>query len=186
MAKVEVKASTAAASRSACQFQGSSRPSSWALVRPETMRSSTSVSHARGSTPFNFAVATRLATIAQWRAPPSEPAKRAFLRPKADVGSLCPSSSSIYKHWQLPLRWGAMRTAFAHERGDDCVAVEILDQDLPGRTRHDLLGRQHTVLDQSSDDMAGDAELGGSLAHGEPCTALFRRAEGVHAVNLAD
>src|SRR3954467_12443993 len=108
------------------------------------------------------------------------------IRPIADIGSLCPSSSSIYKHWQLPLRWGAMRTGFAHERGDDGVAVEILDQDLPGRTRHDLLGRQHTVLDQSSDDMAGDAELGGSLAHREPCTALFRRAEGVHAVNLAD
>src|SRR4051812_10163649 len=41
-----------AASRSAFQFQGSSRSSSRALVRPETMRSSTSVNHARGSTPF--------------------------------------------------------------------------------------------------------------------------------------
>ena len=48
---------TAAASRSAFQAQGSSRSSSWALVRPETMRSSTSVSQARGSTPFSFAVA---------------------------------------------------------------------------------------------------------------------------------
>src|SRR3954469_14311106 len=46
----------AAASRSLFQFQGSSRSSSWALVRPETTRSSTSVSHARGSTPFSFAV----------------------------------------------------------------------------------------------------------------------------------
>jgi hypothetical protein len=35
------------------------------------MRSSTSVSQARSSTPFNFAVAIRLATIAQCRAPPS-------------------------------------------------------------------------------------------------------------------
>ena len=65
----------AAASRSAFQAQGSSRSSSWALVRPETMRSSASDSYAKGSTPFSFAVATRLATIAQWRAPPSEPAK---------------------------------------------------------------------------------------------------------------
>jgi predicted amino acid dehydrogenase len=56
---------TAAACRSAFQVQGSSRSSSWALVRPETTRSSTSVSHAKGSTPFSFAVATRLATIAQ-------------------------------------------------------------------------------------------------------------------------
>src|SRR3712207_9161131 len=41
------------------------------------MRSSTSVSHTKGSTPLSFAVATRLATIAQWRAPPSDPANKA-------------------------------------------------------------------------------------------------------------
>ncbi len=62
--------------RSTFQVHGSSCASSWALVRPETIRSSTSVSQAKGSTPFSFAVATRLATIAQWRAPPSEPANR--------------------------------------------------------------------------------------------------------------
>src|SRR3954453_21494023 len=86
-----VRASTAAATRSAFQVQGSSRASSWVLVRPETTRSSTSVSRARGSTPFSFAVATRLATIAQWRALRygrggkglSEPARRASLRPSA-------------------------------------------------------------------------------------------------------
>ena len=38
------------------QFHGSNVCSSWALVRPETMRSSTSVSQAIGSTPFSFAV----------------------------------------------------------------------------------------------------------------------------------
>ena len=71
-----VQAQPAAATRSAFQLHGSSRSSSWALVRPETMRSSTSVSHAEGSTPLSLAVATRLATIAQWRAPPAEPANR--------------------------------------------------------------------------------------------------------------
>jgi hypothetical protein len=35
----------AASSRSAFRFQGSNRSSSWASVRPETVRSSTSVSH---------------------------------------------------------------------------------------------------------------------------------------------
>ena len=73
----------AAASRSVCQAHGSSRSSSWALIRPETMRSSTLVSHANGSTPFSFAVATRLATIAQWRAPPSEPV--VLSRPSDDL-----------------------------------------------------------------------------------------------------
>jgi hypothetical protein len=36
----------------------------------------------QGSTPFSLAVATRLATIAQWQAPPSDPANKAFLRPR--------------------------------------------------------------------------------------------------------
>src|SRR3954447_8812137 len=45
------------------------------------MRSNTSVNHTRGSTPFSLAVATRLATLAQRRAPPSQPTPRAFLRP---------------------------------------------------------------------------------------------------------
>ena len=40
------QAGTAATRRSACQLQGSNRASSCALVRPETMRSSTSVVHA--------------------------------------------------------------------------------------------------------------------------------------------
>jgi hypothetical protein len=42
------------AGRSACQFQGSSRSSLWVLVRPETIRSSTSDNHVQGPTPFSF------------------------------------------------------------------------------------------------------------------------------------
>ncbi len=49
-------------------------------MRPETIRSSTSVSQAIGSTPFSFAVWISVIAIAQWRAPPSEPANSAFLR----------------------------------------------------------------------------------------------------------
>jgi hypothetical protein len=89
-----VQASRAAASRSAFQRQGSSRSSSWALVRPETMRSSTSVNHAKGSTPFSLAVATRLATSAQCRAPPSEPANRAFFLPRA-IGRMARSMTFV-------------------------------------------------------------------------------------------
>src|SRR3954454_6833502 len=83
-------ASAVPASRSAFQAHGNKHASSCALVWPETVRSSTSVSQAKGSTPLSFAVATRLATIAQWRAPPSEPANRAFLRPKAITRPFCP------------------------------------------------------------------------------------------------
>ena len=38
MCRRGAQARTAAASRSACQAQGGSRSSSWALIRPETMR----------------------------------------------------------------------------------------------------------------------------------------------------
>src|SRR3712207_7088474 len=45
---------------SAFQAQGKSRSSSCALIRPETMRSSTSVSHACGSIPLRDRKSTRL------------------------------------------------------------------------------------------------------------------------------
>ena len=54
-----VQAWTAASSCSACQVQGSRRSSSWALVRPEIMRSSMTVSHARSSTLFRTASASK-------------------------------------------------------------------------------------------------------------------------------
>jgi hypothetical protein len=41
---------------SGCQFHGSNVVNSWILVRPETIRSSTSVSQAIGSTPLSLAV----------------------------------------------------------------------------------------------------------------------------------
>jgi len=47
------------------QFQGSSVCRSRAFVRPETTRSSTSVSQAIGSTPFSFAVVISVMAIAQ-------------------------------------------------------------------------------------------------------------------------
>jgi len=53
------------ASFAAFQTHGSNLSSSWFFVRPETTRSSTSVSHANGSTSFNFADTISVATIAQ-------------------------------------------------------------------------------------------------------------------------
>lgn len=69
--------------RSGFQFYGSNVANSLRLVRRETMRSSTSVSHVDGSTPFSFIVWIRVAMIDQCCPPPSEPAHKAFLRPNA-------------------------------------------------------------------------------------------------------
>ena len=55
----------ASSSLAAFQVHGSNSSSSWYLVRPETTRSSTSVSHANGSTSFNFADTINVATIDQ-------------------------------------------------------------------------------------------------------------------------
>src|SRR5271165_4225035 len=70
----------AEAARAASHAHGRSVCSSCALVRPETTRSSTSVSHAIGSTPFNFAVWISVIASAHRSAPQSEPANNAFLR----------------------------------------------------------------------------------------------------------
>src|SRR4051795_9291015 len=180
------RASTAAASRSAFQTHGSSRSSSWALVRPETMRSSTSVSHACGSTPLSFAVATRLATIAQWKAPPSEPANRLFLRPRAVARSFCPPSSRVWKHGDLVRGADAMRATPAHQRGGDPLVGEVEGPDLVGRSGHDLLGGQDPLLDEAADDVGGDPELRGGLRHREPRAILLGRPVGVQPVDLAD
>jgi hypothetical protein len=53
------------ASLAAFQVHGNNLSSSWIFVRPETTRSSTSVSHANGSTSFNFADTINVATIDQ-------------------------------------------------------------------------------------------------------------------------
>src|SRR5215217_68971 len=56
------------------------------------------------------------------------------IRPIATVRSLCPSSSSIWKHWDL-VYWGrAMRASSAHQRGIDPVLVEVGSPDLVGRS----------------------------------------------------
>jgi hypothetical protein len=47
------------------QCHGSSRSSSWRLICPDTMRLSTSVSQASGSTPLSLAVWINVATIDQ-------------------------------------------------------------------------------------------------------------------------
>jgi hypothetical protein len=62
----------ALASFAAFQAHGSNVSSSWFFVRPETTRSSASVNHASGLTPFNFADTINVATIAQCRPPRSE------------------------------------------------------------------------------------------------------------------
>jgi hypothetical protein len=80
--------------RLAFQFHGSSASRAEALVRPETTCSSTSVRDAIGSTPFSLAVWINVMAMAQWRAPPSLPANKAFLRVSA-IGLISRSTTLV-------------------------------------------------------------------------------------------
>ena len=83
-------ASSATASRAAFQFQASNSCSWLFFVRPETIRSRTSVSQASGSRPLSFAVLTSDDRIAQVSPLRSEPQNSHDLRPKAISRSFCP------------------------------------------------------------------------------------------------
>src|SRR3954453_14634386 len=80
------------------QFHGSNSSILWAGC--PAMRARTSASQACGSTSFNLAVPIRL-YIAAPRCPPrSEPANSHDFLPRATRRSLCPPSSSLWKHWE--------------------------------------------------------------------------------------
>ena len=90
------------------------------MVRPETMRSSTLVSHAKGSTPFSFAVATRLATIALGR-----------------KNALFAGSDGGARHWAIV----ASLVATAKLNGVEPLAwlTDVLERVVSGRTKaHEL------------------------------------------------
>ena len=90
------------------------------LVRPDTMRSSTSLSQANGSTSFSFADWIRVAMIAQCFPPLSEPANKAFSRPRA-TGRMARSTVLVSSSRRpssrnriSPLQWfNAYRIAWA-------------------------------------------------------------------------
>jgi hypothetical protein len=107
------------------------------------------------------------------------------IRPLATTRSFCPPCSSIWNHWKLVLLLGATRTALGRARGGDPCCPQIGSLDLIGSTGHDLLGGEDLVLDQATDDMAGDAQDLGGLTHREPRAVLLRRAVGVDAVGFA-
>src|SRR5271157_555469 len=73
----------ASASRAAFQFQAKSSCSWLFFVRPETIRSKTSISQASGSSPLSLQVLRSDDRIAQVSPPPTSPQKRLFFFPIA-------------------------------------------------------------------------------------------------------
>jgi len=108
------------------------------------------------------------------------------IKPLASAESLCPSSSSVWKHWKLVGRGLVTRAALAGERRCDALSSEVFSPNLPWCARHHLFGGEFSVPDEPADSMTGDTELRRGLAHGEPGAVLLCRTIGVHAVHLAD
>nr|WP_236720995.1 IS66 family transposase [Paraburkholderia phytofirmans] len=105
--------------------------------------------------------------------PISNPCENA-IRPFWTGRSLCTSFRNLGKHWDLSFDLVATRAMFARQRRRNRVTAQIARTNLPRRIGHHLLGRQDPILDQATDDMAGDAELPRGFEHRQPLPILLR------------
>lgn len=105
------------------------------------------------------------------------------IRPVTTTRSLCPPSSSAWKHWKLILGILATRTTCSRDGSDNGVGLEIRCSNLVGRARHYLLGRQNAILNQPANAMMRDAKLRRGFRHGQPFAVLLRRTIRVNAVH---
>src|SRR5690606_20333646 len=75
-----------------------------------------------------------------------------------DRRSLCPPSSSLWKHRKLVVGAGLIRTTCSLDRGGYPFVVRVGCSDLVGCARHHLLGGQDTGLDEAADTGVADGE----------------------------
>src|SRR5215469_18377419 len=114
----------------------------------------------------------------------NNPAERA-LRCVATRRSLCPPSSSLWKHWNLIFGLGAIRATFSPERGRDPLVLQVAGADLVRSAGHHLLGREDTILNQAAYVVIGDTEFAGGLRHCQPFACLLGRTVSMNAVHPA-
>ena len=110
------------------------------------------------------------------------------IRPLKTMESFCTPCSSIWKHWDLFPARGSMWMSpppVGHGLGD-ILGMKVCNLDLPRRSGNDLPGGQLSHLDQTPDDMTGDAELLRGFEHGAPNAVLVGGEMGVNAVHAAD
>jgi len=111
-----------------------------------------------------------------------------LIRPVKTMESFCTPCSSIWKHWDLFPARGSMWMSpppVGHGLGD-ILGMKVCNLDLPRRSGNDLPGGQLSHLDQTPDDMTGDAELLRGFEHGAPNAVLVGGEMGVNAVHAAD
>jgi transposase len=95
------------------------------------------------------------------------------IRPIVTDRSLCPPSSSAWKHWNLVFRIDVTRTFLSRRRGDDPFALHVSAQNLVRRTRNNLFGFENAVLDHPTDSMVCHSEHGRGFRHRQPLAVFL-------------
>jgi transposase len=99
--------------------------------------------------------------------------------------SLCPSCSSVWKHWKLLCWRDATRTTCSPNRGGHPFLLQVVGTDLVGSAQHNLLGREDAAFDKAADAVVRNSEPRGGLSHREPFAVLLGRTVGMNAVHPA-
>jgi Transposase IS66 family len=115
----------------------------------------------------------------------SNSAAERALRGIAMRRSLCPSSSSTWKHWKLVCRHDATRTTCLLNRGSHPFLLQIIGTDLAGSARHNLLGGENAVLDEPADAVVCNPEPRSGLRHREPFAILLGGTVGMDSIHPA-
>src|SRR4051812_2056801 len=114
----------------------------------------------------------------------NNPAERA-LRCVATRRSLCPPSSSLWKHWKLVFGRGAIRAICSLNGGGHPFALQVGSADLVRSARHTLLGGENAVPDQPADAMVRNSEHRSGLGHCQPFAILLGGTVGMNTVHPA-
>jgi hypothetical protein len=107
------------------------------------------------------------------------------MRPIAMRRSLCPSSSSVWKHWKLVCRHDATRTTCSPNRGSHPFLLQVVGTDLVRSAWDNLLGGEDAGLDEPADAVVRNFERRGCLGHREPLAVLLGRTVGMNSVHPA-
>src|ERR1700737_1577216 len=70
---------------------------------------------------------------------------------------LYPSSSSVWKHWNLVFRFHATRAILSRDRGDDALSLQVACPDLMRCVGYNLHAGKDSSFDCSADRMMGYA-----------------------------
>ena len=81
---------------------------------------------------------------------------------------------------------GSTRVTAPLQSGGDPIVSQVGGLDLIRRTRNELLGRENAIVDQAPNDVIGDTQLHGDLAHCQPFAIFLRGAVSGNVVDPAE